>query len=120
MKIGLIEGVVPHSKDAEITKAVKAAKRKLGGGSDSVAAFKNEAGKVYRYEVINSMLQEMYLAERLEPLGLVDETMQGARKPKGVWVLYGGGRDMSLTAMLAEVAAKGVTRKAKRLAITRL
>lgn len=115
MKIGLIEGVVPHSKDPEVTKAFKAAKRKLGGGSDTVAAIKNEAGKVYRYEVLNGMLQEMHLAQRLELLGLVDETMQGARKPRGVWVLFGSGRDMSPAAMLAEIAAKETTRMAKRL-----
>jgi hypothetical protein len=102
MKIGLIEGKVAHQRDDDIVKALKAAKTKLGGSSDTVIAFKNEAGEVYRYAVLNGMYQEMYLDQRLEPLGIFNRTEQGERKPKGVWAVFGPSRDMSVEAMIAE------------------
>lgn len=105
-KAGLVAGVTPHEKDADVVKALAAAKRKLGGASDTVIAIKNEAGKVYRYAVINGIHQEMYLADRLEDLGLLDETEQGARRPKGVWAVFGPGRDMSMKGILAELKGK--------------
>ncbi len=101
-KTGLVVGVPPHEKDSDIIKALAAAKRKLGGSSDAVIAIKNEAGAIYRYAVINGIHQEMHLAERLEDLGLLDETEQGARRPKGVWTVFGRGRDLSLKGILAE------------------
>lgn len=107
-KVGLVPGVEPHEKDAEVIKALSAARRKLGGGSDTVIAIKNETDKIYRYAVINGIHQEMCLADRLEELGLLDETEQGARRPKGVWTVFGRGRDLSLKGILAEFkGAKG-------------
>lgn len=87
----LVEGVSPHEKDEHIVKAITAAKRKLGGSGPSVVAIKNEAGQIYRHAIITGMLQEMHLCDRLEDIGLVDETEQGGRKPKGVWVVFGPG-----------------------------
>ncbi|WP_157085032.1 hypothetical protein [Hydrogenophaga palleronii] len=106
MKAGLVDGVVAHVKDADVLKALRAAKRKIGGSSDSVIAIKNEADQIYRYAVINGLQQEIYLAERMEPLGLVDETIQGGRKPRGIWAVYGRGRDLSLAGVLAELERK--------------
>lgn len=103
-KVGLVDGMTPHERDADIVKALTTAKRKLGGSKDAVIAIKNEAGKIYRYAVINGIHQEMYLADRLEGLGLLDETAQGARRPKGVWTVFGLGRDMSLQGILAELS----------------
>lgn len=103
MEIGLLAGIEPHLKDAEVVKAIAAAKRKLGGSSDSVIAFKNMDGKVYRRVVLNGIHQEMYLAERLEPLGIVDESEHGGRRPKGVWACFGPRRDMSLESVLEEL-----------------
>lgn len=111
---GLVDGVTPHLKDGEVVKAVTAAARKLGGRESLVVAVKNEAGQIYRYATITGMLQEMYLAERLEDIALVDETAQGARKPKGVWVVFGPGRDMSLSGILAELKAIEERRKPRR------
>lgn len=102
-KAGLVASVTPHEKDADVVKALAAAKRKLGGYSDAVIAIKNDAGVIYRYAVINGNHQEMYLADRLEGLGLLDETMQGGRRPKGVWTVFGPGRDLSLKGVLAEL-----------------
>jgi hypothetical protein len=100
-KVGLVSGVTPHERDVDIVKALGAAKRKLGGSADAVIAIKNEADKIYRYAVINGIHQEMHFADRLEDLGLLDETAQGARRPKGVWTVFGRGRDMSLQGILA-------------------
>ncbi len=102
-KPGLVAGVQPHEKDADVLKALAAAKRKLGGSTDALIAITNEAGVVYRYAVINGIHQEMYLGGRLEDLGLLDETGQGARRPKGVWAVFGRGRDMSPNGILAEL-----------------
>lgn len=101
--VGLIPGIEPHPKDAEVLKALAAAKRALGGGTDSVVAFKNMEGKVYRRAVLNGMHQEMKLAERLAPLGLADEEEHGARKPKGVWVCFGPKRDMSPEGLMEQL-----------------
>ena len=103
MDIGLLAGIEPHPKDAEVVKAITAAKRKLGGSSDSVIAFKNLDGKVYRRAALNGIHQEMYLAERLEPLGISDESEHGGRRPKGVWACFGPKRVMSLEGVLEEL-----------------
>lgn len=87
MEIGLIAGVARHARDADVIKAINSARRKLVGSGDTVIAIKNESAQVYRRCVINGLLQEMYLAERLEALGLIDETARGARKPKGIWAV---------------------------------
>lgn len=105
MKLGLIEGIEPHAKDAAVQAAIKAAQRKLGGSGDSIIVVKNEAGEVYRRFAISGLQQELYLSERLEALGLIDETEQGGRKPKGIWAVYGAGRDMSLAGVLASISA---------------
>ena len=103
MKTGLIESVSPHAKDEQIVKAVKRAKRQLGGGKDTVIAFRNETGEIYRYEVLNGIHQDMELCDGMEALGIANQTDQGARKPKAVWAVYGASRDMSLEGALAEL-----------------
>lgn len=103
LEIGLIEGVDPHPKDTEVVKSLTAAKRKLGGSKDSVIAFKNMDGKVYRRAVLNGIHQEMYLAERLEPHGLIDESEHGGRRPKGVWACFGPKRAMTLEGVLQQI-----------------
>lgn len=103
LEVGLLVGVEPHPKDAEVVKAIAAAKRKLGGSSDSVIAFKNMDGEVYRRAVLNGIHQERYLAERLEPLAITDEAEHGGRRPKGVWACFGPKRDMSLEGVLEEL-----------------
>lgn len=106
MEIGLLEGVTPHQRDDDIVKALKAAKRKLGGGDDAVIAFKNEAGEVYRRAVLNGIHQELYLDERLEPLGLTNRTAQGERKPRGVSHVFGPPMDLSKEAILTQLLKK--------------
>ena len=101
--LGLLAGIEPHPKDAEVAKALAAAKRKLGGSSDSVIAFKNMDRKVYRRAVLNGIHQEMHLAERLQPLGITDESEHGGRRPKGVWACFGPKRDMTLEGVLEEL-----------------
>jgi hypothetical protein len=103
LELGLVGGVEPHPKDSEIIKALTAAKRKLGGSTDSVIAFKNLDDKVYRRAVLNGVHQEMYLAERLELHGLVDESEHGGRRPKGVWACFGPKRDMTLEGVLEQI-----------------
>lgn len=77
-------GVMPRERDADVVKALAAAKRKLGGSKSAVIAMKNEADVTYRDAVINGIHQEMHFADRLEKLGLLDETEQGARQTKGM------------------------------------
>jgi hypothetical protein len=108
MKLGLVDGITPHAEDTAVLAAIKAAQRKLSGSGGSIIAVKNEAGEVYRRFAISGLQQEMYLSERLETLGLIDETEQGARKPKGIWAVYGAGRDMSLAGVLASIKAPNV------------
>ncbi len=78
LEIGLIVGVEPHPKDAEVVKSLTAAKRKLGGSKDSVIAFKNMDGIVYRRALMKGIYQEMYLAvdsgdgEDLKPASFFD------------------------------------------------
>ncbi|MBN8751137.1 MAG: hypothetical protein J0I65_27090 [Variovorax sp.] len=103
LEIGLLEGIEPHPQDAEVVKAIASAKRKPGGSSDSVVAFKNMSGKVYRRAVLNGIHQEMQLADRLEALGIADESEFGGRRPKGVWVCFGPKRDMTLEGVLKEL-----------------
>lgn len=103
--LGYVEGRARHPQDDGITKALAKARRAPGGSSDSVLAFKNAAAEVYRYEVINGLQQELELVDLLEELGLVDETAQGGRKPRGVWSVYGAGRALGLNDILAEVDA---------------
>jgi len=103
IEVGLIAGVEPHPKDVEVVKALAAAKRRLGGSTDSVVAFKNMDDKVYRHAVINGIHQEIYLAERLEPHGLIDESEHGGRRPKGVWACFGPKRDMTLEGVLEQI-----------------
>lgn len=103
LEIGLLEGVEPHPQDAEVVKAIASAKRKLGGSSDSVVAFKNLSGQVYRRAVLNGIHQEMQLADRLESAGLVDESEFGGRRPKGVWVCFGPKRDLTPEGLMEEL-----------------
>lgn len=105
LKLGLVEGVEPHAKDEAVQAAIKAARRKLGGSGDSIIVVKNEAGQVYRRFAITGLQQELYLSGRMEAIGLIDETAQGGRNPKGVWAVYGAGRDMSLAGVLALIPA---------------
>lgn len=103
LEIGLLADVEPHPKDAEVLKAVAASKRKLGGSNDTVIAFKNLEGKVYRRAILNGIHQEMFLAQRLEALGIVDESEDGGRGPKGIWACFGPKRDMTLEGLLEEL-----------------
>lgn len=102
LEIGLLEGVEPHPQGAEVVKAIASAKRKRGGSSDSVVAFKNQSGEVYRRAVLNGIHQEMQLADRLESAGLVDESEFGGRRPKGVWVCFGPKRDLTPEGLMEE------------------
>ncbi|WP_143476448.1 hypothetical protein [Pseudacidovorax sp. RU35E] len=103
LEIGLLEGIEPHPHDAEVVKAIASAKRKPGGSSDSVVAFKNMSGKVYRRVVLNGIHQEMQLADRLEAIGLADESEFGGRRTKGVWACFGPKRDLTSAAVLEEL-----------------
>ncbi|MET3515628.1 hypothetical protein ABIC63_003412 [Pseudacidovorax sp. 1753] len=103
LDIGLLGGIETHPQDAEIVKAIASAKRKPGGSSDSVVAFKNMAGKVYRRAVINGIHQEIRLAELLEEIGIADESEFGGRRPRGVWVCFGPKRDLTPAAVLEEL-----------------
>ena len=85
IQVGLVEGVIPHPKDAKVVKAFKAANRNLDGSGPSIIGIKNEDGLIYRYGTITGMLQEMDLSDRLEDLGFEDESLGDRKMPKGVW-----------------------------------
>lgn len=103
LEVGLLEGVDPHPQDAEVLKAIASAKREPGGSSDSVVAFKNLSGKVYRRAVLNGIHQEMELADCLEAIDMADESEFGGRRPKGVWVCFGPKRDLTPEGLLEEL-----------------
>lgn len=85
IEVGLVEGVTPHLKDAQVVKAFTAANLKLEGDGPSIIGIKNEQGIIYRYGTITGMLQEMYLSDKLEDLGFDDESVLDRKMPKGVW-----------------------------------
>lgn len=103
LELGLLEGIEPHPEDAEVVGAIASAKRKPGGSSDSVVAIKNMSGKVYRRAVLNGIHQEMHLADRLETIGMADESEFGGRRPKGVWACFGPKRDLTPEGLLEEL-----------------
>ena len=107
MKLGLIEGIEPHAKDAAVQAAIKAARRKLGGSGDNIIVVKNEAGEVYRRFAISGLQQELYLSERLEALGLIDETPIAGSLLRDVKDLKRGPSQM-LSKKLANVVVPGV------------
>lgn len=106
MQIGLVEGIAPREDDETVIKAIKAAKRKVGGAKDTTIAVMNESCEIYRYATLNGLQQLMELAYRLEVIGLTDRTDQGERKPRGIFAVFGPPLDLSLEAVLAKHGLK--------------
>lgn len=82
-EIGLVNGKERHTKDAEITTAIEAARHRRAGQPRVFLGVLNEHGELYRYVTLAGPSQERYLQALLRELGLWGEREGGVLRRLG-------------------------------------
>jgi hypothetical protein len=89
MRTQTIEGVTPADNDAQIVAAITRASRPGAQGPTTVVGIRNLGGLVYRVVHAVGAAESLALANNLEELGLVDDSLESHKAREGCDSIYG-------------------------------